>query len=427
MTNSIHIGIAGLGTVGVGVCKLIEAHADLYRARTGKEIRISAVSARTKNKDRGIDINSYSWADDPVALARNDEVDVVIELLGGADGAAHALVKTALENGKHVVTANKALIATHGTELATLADKHNVQLAYEAAVAGGIPIIKAVREGLSSNVVHKISGIMNGTCNFILTAMDEQGRAFDDVLKEAQEKGYAEADPTFDIEGIDTAHKLSILTSLAFGVQVDKEALYSEGITQITQQDMQLAAQFGYVIRLLGVAEQQEDGSILQRVHPCFVPKNAPLAPIAGVLNAVEVQSNALGTSLYTGAGAGEMPTASAVVSDVLDIAANRTYPAFGVPASALNKARFTSMEAHACEYYLRVTVPDAPGVLSDITTILGDHDINVNHVHQELLEDGNACVALITHHTKEAVMQHACEALKERSVAAPMLIRIEA
>ena len=323
MKAPLKIGIAGLGTVGAGVVKLLAEHGRLLSLRGGRPLKLVAVSARRKARKRDIDVSRVRWESDPMALATAPDIDVVVELIGGSSGVARRLVQTALRSGKHVVTANKALLAMHGTELAALAEKKGGILAFEAAVAGGIPIIKALREGLVGNRVRRLYGILNGTCNYILTTMRETGRDFDAVLAEAQAAGYAEADPSFDVDGIDAAHKLAVLTGAAFGAKVNFAGVHIEGIRHVSAMDIQFAEELGFRIKLLGLARETRYG-IEQRVHPCMVPLAAPIAHIEGVFNAVVVEGDFVGTTMFQGRGAGQGPTASAVVADLVDVARGR-------------------------------------------------------------------------------------------------------
>ncbi len=324
----LKIAIAGLGTVGVGTIKVLQDHADVISKRSGRAVEVIAVSARDHNKDRGVDLSAYQWYSDPVEMARASGADLFAELIGGSEGAAKDAVEAALEAGCNVVTANKALIAHHGDDLAKLAEGKGVSLNYEAAVAGGIPIIKTLREGLAANTIDRVYGILNGTCNYILTTMRESGRGFDDVLSDAQKLGYAEVDPSFDIDGVDAAHKLAILASVSFGTVVDFDAVHIEGIRHISALDIQFASELGYKIKLLGVASRS-NGTIEQRVHPCMVPVGAPIATVEGVFNAVVCDGDAVDTIMQEGRGAGAGPTASAVVADIIDIASGISVPTF--------------------------------------------------------------------------------------------------
>ncbi|MGE4218676.1 MAG: homoserine dehydrogenase [Alphaproteobacteria bacterium] len=428
MSDPLNIAIAGLGTVGAGTVRLLAEQRDLLAARAGRPLRVTAVSARSRTRDRGVDLGGMRWYDDPVAMAADADADVVVELIGGSDGPARKVVETAIAAGRHVVTANKAMLALHGAGLASAAEAKGVSLAYEAAVAGGIPIIKALREGLAGNQVERVRGILNGTCNYILTTMRETGRDFGDVLREAQELGYAEADPSFDIDGIDAAHKLAILTSVAFGTQVDFESVYIEGVRHVGAIDIEYAEELGYRIKLLGIAERTAHG-IQQRVHPTMVPKGMPLAAVEGVFNAVQTTADFVDTTVLEGRGAGAGPTASAVVADLVDIACGRCVPTFGVPASVLEPATPSAMNRHIGPYYVRLTVIDEPGVFADVAAILRDHRISIESVIQRGRNEMAAVpVVIITHETVEASMRGALEAIAAlQSVPEPpRMIRIE-
>jgi homoserine dehydrogenase len=426
--TALRIGIAGLGTVGSGVLRLLEERRDLLAARSGRSIEVVAVSARDRRKQRGADLSAVRWVDDPVSLAAQDDVDVVVELIGGDEGPARALVEAALANGKSVATANKALLARHGVALARLAEANDVTLAYEASVCGGIPIIKGLREGLAANAVSELHGILNGTCNYILSQMRETRRAFDDVLAEAQALGYAEADPSFDIDGIDTAHKLAILAAVAFGTEVDIGSVHIEGIRHIGALDITYADELGYAIKLLGIARRTEDG-IEQRVHPCMVPKATAIATANGVNNAVVAQGDFADKVNFVGRGAGGGPTASAVVADLIDIARGCRVPVFGVPVGRLVKATPCPIERRFGAYYLRLMVIDKPGVIADVAAALRDHQVSLESVLQRLRAPGdNVPVVLTTHETQEASMNVAVAqiAALEAVIEAPRVIRIE-
>ncbi len=426
--SALRIGIAGLGTVGAGVLRLLDAQRDLLAARAGRTIEVAAVSARDRAKSRGLDLSRSRWVDDPVALADDPGVDVVVELIGGEDGPAKALVERALGNGKPVVTANKALLARHGTALAHLAETKGAALAFEASVCGGIPIVKGLREGLAANRVTELHGILNGTCNYILTQMRDTGRPFADVLAEAQALGYAEADPSFDIDGIDTAHKLAILTALAFGAEVDLDSIHVEGIRHIGALDIAYAGELGYAIKLLGIARRVDD-RVEQRVHPCMVPKDAAIAAADGVYNAVVAQGDFVERVNFVGRGAGGGPTASAVVADLIDIARGCRVPVFGVPASALAKAEPSPIEHRFGAYYLRLMVIDRPGVIADVAAALRDHQVSLESVLQRLRAPGdNVPVVLTTHETHEARMTAAVAQISalQAVVEPPRVIRIE-
>jgi homoserine dehydrogenase len=428
MSQPLKVAIAGLGTVGAGTVALLRRNAGQIEHHTGRKIEVVAVSARDRARSRTIDINGVPWHDDPVAMAGAPGIDVVVELIGGSDGVARQVVTTALERGRHVVTANKALLAHHGNEIAHLAESKKVSLGFEAAVAGGIPILKALREGLAANHVLRVCGILNGTCNYILSQMRETGRDFAAVLKEAQALGYAEADPSFDVDGIDAAHKLALLASLAFGSQVDFAGVYVEGICHITALDIAFAQDLGYRIKLVGLARPTEHG-LEQRVHPCMVPLSAPLAHVENVFNAVMVEGDFVGRLTLEGRGAGADPTASAVVADLLDIAAGRGAPGFGVPASSLKSRPSAPMARRSGAYYVRLMVVDRPGVIADITAAFRDEAVSMEQFLQRGRSPGEAVpVVLTTHDTVEASMVRALGRIGglDTVVEPPCMIRVE-
>jgi homoserine dehydrogenase len=432
MSNALRLGIAGLGTVGTGVLDILAGHECLVASRAGRPISVTAVSARSRSKDRGHDLSRLAWFDDPVALARSDKIDVFIELMGGEGDPAKAAVEAALSAGKPVITANKALLAHHGAGLARLAEAKGVALNFEAAVAGGIPIIKTLREGLAGNRVTKLFGIMNGTCNYILTKMANEGRSFSDVLGEAQKLGYAEADPTFDVGGFDTAHKLAVLTSLAFGTEVNLSAISIEGIESITLDDIRNASDLGYKIKLLGVAVAHDSG-IEQRVHPTLLPKGAPVSDTDGVFNAVVVKGDFVGDLMLEGRGAGSHPTASAVMADVIDVARGNARPTFGVPAAELKPYVQAAATAHEGGFYVALELPDRPGAVAAIARILADERISIESIVQRGLADAAAQRAtapfiLITHNTLESAMRAALARIEQEGhvAARPRMIRIE-
>ncbi|MEQ8283270.1 MAG: homoserine dehydrogenase [Parvibaculum sp.] len=430
MTKPLRIGIAGLGTVGAGVVKILAARGAHLAAATGRAIEVAAVSARDSSKDRGIDLSGIRWERDPLALAAADDVDVVAEMIGGSEGVARDLVEAALKAGKHVVTANKALVAHHGGSLARLAEARGVALHYEAAVAGGIPIVKTMREALAANEIRSFHGILNGTCNYILTEMETTGRDFADVLKDAQALGYAEADPSFDVGGIDAAHKLAILTSLAFGTEVDFGAVQIEGIEKISATDISFAREFGYKIRLLAIAEKLESG-IVQRVHPALVPDGTPLAAVSGVYNAVAVDGDRVGHMVLEGRGAGEGPTASAVISDIIDIARGLVLAPFIVPADRLKKLVQPPVDTHKKAFYLRVRAVDRAGSMAAITQALAQASVSIERIVQRGdRQDGSGRlpVVFVTHETDEGTMARARAHLAEHEDVAgtPLVLRIE-
>ncbi|MGI6853004.1 homoserine dehydrogenase [Mesorhizobium sp. 1B3] len=434
MAEALRVGIAGLGTVGASVVRVLsEKSAELTR-QCGRELVVTAVSARDRARDRGVDISRSRWFDDPIELAGSADIDVFVELLGGEDGAAHESVKAALEAGRHVVTANKALLAKHGVALAEIAEEKGVLLNYEAAVAGGIPVIKTMREAMAGNSVTRVFGILNGTCNYILTRMEAEGLSFDACLREAQRLGYAEADPTFDIEGHDTAHKLSILTSLAFGNRIAADSIYMEGISNISQADIRAAGELGYRIKLLGVAQKTESG-IEQRVHPTMVPTSSVIAQVHGVTNAVAIETDILGELLLSGPGAGGNATASAVVGDIADIAKSRPgfqhAPVFGRPARELRPYKKAQMRSHAGGYFIRLTVHDRIGVFAAIARRMADNEISLESIVQHAAGPDAAdqkTVILVTHETTEAAVRKAVEGVTQDGHLSdkPQVIRIE-
>jgi homoserine dehydrogenase len=429
MTRPLSVAIAGLGTVGGGVLKMLRDNATIVTARAGRPIAVTAVSARDRTKDRGVPLTGVRWYEDPVALAADPGIDVIVELIGGSDGPARALTEAAIAAGKPVVTANKALMAVHGASLAHAAEERGVALGFEAAVAGGIPVIKALREGLAGNRILGVAGILNGTCNYILTQMRERGREFAEVLADAQRLGYAEADPSFDIDGIDAAHKLAILAALAFGRPVAFDHVHVEGIRHISALDIAFATELGYRIKLLGIARRTESG-IEARVHPCMVPQIAPIARVDGVYNAVVADGDFVGRIMLEGRGAGAGPTASAVVADLIDIARNRMTPVWGAAGSALSSAPSVPMSSHVGPYYLRLMVVDRPGVIADVTAILRDMGVSLESMLQRGRSPGEAVpVVLVTHETKESAMREALNRIGalETVMEEPTLIRIEA
>lgn len=427
MTDSFKIGVAGLGTVGAGVAKILQKHAKDISLKCGRSVEIIAVTARDKNKDRGVDLSSYQWAETPLDLLQRDDLDCIVELMGGSEGVAYDLVKGALSKGVSVVTANKALLAHHGYELAQIAEDQSAQLYYEAAVAGGIPIIKSLREGFAANHIDAVYGILNGTCNYILSVMRETGRDFDDVLKEAQDKGYAEADPAFDIEGTDASHKLALLAALAYGVKPDLQSLPTTGVSNITATDIAYADELGYKIKLLGIATQQGD-QILQIVEPCFVDQASPIAAVENVFNAVFVDGDFVDKGMAIGHGAGEGPTASAVVADLIDLARGFSVPVFGVPVSEVKEADWVDVSQMKGRFYIRMEVLDKQGVLADISTIMRDHDISMEVVLQRGRNpDKPVTVVVKTHEAARSSLEAAISALGAHGaiVETPSFIRI--
>jgi homoserine dehydrogenase len=407
MSSPLRIGLAGLGTVGAGVVKLLDVNAGLVTRRAGRGIVVTAVSARDRHRERGVDLSRFGWEDDAAALAARDDVDVVVELMGGADGPALTLARATLQAPKPFVTANKAMLAHHGLLLAELAEAAGVPLKFEAAVAGGVPVIKGLREGAAANALSRVSGILNGTCNYILTRMEKEGLEFADVLSDAQRLGYAEADPSFDIDGVDAAHKLSLLASLAFGTRPAFGAVEVQGIRDVRLADIRQAGSLGFKVRLVGVAELLEAG-LVQRVAPVLVHVRHPLAAVEGPLNAVTAEGNFVGRLFFMGRGAGEGPTASAVVADLIDVARGERGPAFAMPAMALATPAPAGPEARAGRFYVRLTVADRPGVLADVTAALRDAGVSIESLVQPAAAaDGTALVVMLTHEAGErAVMQ---------------------
>jgi len=438
MSQPLRLGIAGLGTVGTGLVELLRAHGPRLGINTGRSLQIAGVSARDRAKKRAVSLEGITWFDAPERLAADPSIDVFVELIGG-DGIAKTAVEAALSAGKHVVTANKALLAAHGYELAKLAEKNGVALNFEAAAAGGIPVIKTLREALAANQIRRVYGILNGTCNFILTQMQKEHRSFAEVLAEAQAMGYAEADPSFDIGGFDTAHKLTLLTSLAFGTRVALDEIDVEGIETISQADIEAADDLGFRIKLLGVALMTESG-IEQRVHPAMVPQHSAIAEVSGVTNCVAIDGDFVGNLLLAGPGAGAKATASAVASDILDISRGDTPLPFGVPAAKLKPYKRARLGQHQGAYYVRLSVYDRPGAMARIAGRMGEQEVSLESIVQRrprgarpgidarLAPGLPTPVILITHETTEAAIRAALDAIhKDGEVSEkPQMIRIE-
>ena len=437
MAQALRVGVAGLGTVGASVVRILARQDNALTQRCGRAVRVTALSARDRSKDRGLDLSRYAWFEDPVDLARSGDVDCVVELVGGSDGAAKATVETAIASGKHVVTANKALLAKHGLSLARAAEERGVALAFEASAAGGIPVIKTLREALPGNTISRLYGILNGTCNYILSRMELEGLTFEACLADAQRLGYAEADPTFDVDGFDTAHKLAILTSLAFGTEIDSEAVYVEGISKIAPLDLAMAKELGYRIKLLGVAERTKTG-IEQRVHPTMVPRTSAIAQVMGVTNAVTIDADAVKELTLIGPGAGGDATASAVVADIADLASNTVQAPFGRPVDRLEKAPRAPMQRHEGGYYIRLTVHDRPGVAAGVATRMAEADISLESILQKRSETAAkdphgrsgapVPLVLITYAATEAAIRSALDKIGGDGLVAepPQVIRIE-
>ncbi len=427
MTEPLRVALAGLGTVGGGVIRLLDANRDLIARRAGRAIEIVAVSARDRSKDRGVDLSRFAWVDDTSALAQHPDCDVVVELIGGSDGPALTLARATIKAGKAFVTANKAMLAHHGLELAEAAEAGNVALKFEAAVAGGIPVIKGLREGAAANEIARVYGILNGTCNFILSKMEAEGRDFSEVLAEAQALGFAEADPSFDIDGVDAAHKLSILASIAFGTRPAFDEVAASGIRHVLGADIAEAATLGYRVRLLGLAEAGPAG-LFQRVHPHLVPIDHPLAHVTGSLNAVVAEGNFVGRLLFQGAGAGDGPTASAVVADLIDIARGEYGPPYAMPVAALATTAKADSGERRGRAYLRFTVADRVGVLAEIAAAMRDAGVSIESLIQRGASgEGSVLVAIVTHEGPERSVAQALEKLRgsQSLIGQPMWMHI--
>lgn len=427
MNQPFKIALAGLGTVGAGVIKLLDTNRDLIARRAGRPIEVVAVSARDRSRDRGLDLSRFDWVDDTAALAEHKGVDAVVELIGGADGTALALARRTIAGGRAFVTANKAMIAHHGLELAEHAEKHGSALKYEAAVAGGIPVIKGIGEGAAANEISQVYGILNGTCNYILTTMEAEGCDFDSVLADAQSLGYAEADPSFDVDGIDAAHKLSILAALSFGTRINFADVAVSGIRDVLAGDIAQAKALGYRVRLVGRAKTVDTG-LLQSVQPCLVPVTHPLAHVAGAMNAVVAEGNFVGRLFFEGRGAGEGPTASAVVADLIDIARGNTAPAFAMPVAALSPSTAGIAGDEQGRFYLRFTVADRPGVLAEIAAAMRDAGVSIESLIQRgEAPNGGVLLVLTTHQCAAKCVANVVAALagSDSLVGAPMLMPI--
>jgi homoserine dehydrogenase len=425
----LKVGLAGLGNVGAGVAKVLRGDTRGLAWRAGRDIAITAVSARERKRDRGVDLTAVRFESDPMALAEGKDVDVVVEVMGGHEGAARSVVEAALRAKKHVVTANKALLAHHGAELAALAEHHNVALKFEAAICGGIPIVKALRESLIAYDISAVRGILNGTCNFILTQMEATGRPFAEVLAEAQRLGYAEADPTLDIGGGDTAHKLTLLAALAFGTVPDLEGVAMTGIEKVTPADIAFAAEFGFRLKLLGVARRTSQG-IEQRVHPAMVKARTPLADVESSFNAVAADAGPAGPFFFEGRGAGSGPTTSAVIADLVDVARGALGPAFGRPAVELSPPTRVPAEVRTSAYYLRFQVLDVPGVMAEISRHLANEQVSIESMIQRGRAPGEpVAIVMITHESSHAAVVRSLSAIatSNKVVEAPCMIPMEA
>ncbi|MEI4471333.1 homoserine dehydrogenase [Frigidibacter sp. MR17.24] len=426
MTEPLRLGIAGLGTVGIGVVKIVQRHAEMIAKRAGRPVQITAVSARDAGKDRGADLSAYAWETDPVALARRPDIDVFVEVMGGHDGPAKAATEAALAAGHDVVSANKALLAHSGQALAEAAEAAGAVIRFEAAVAGGIPVIKALTEGLAANRITRVMGVMNGTCNYILTRMESAGLPYETVFEEARALGYLEADPTLDIGGIDAGHKLSLLAAIAFGTKVAFDKVQLEGIDRISIDDIRRAGDMGYRIKLLGVAQQTGRG-LEQRMSPCLVPADSPLGQLQGGTNMVVLEGDSVGQVVLRGPGAGEGPTASAVMADVIEIARGSRLSTFGQPATSLVEAVAANVGG-AAAYYLRLELLDKPGALAKIAAVLGEAGVSISRMRQYGHEDTTAPVLIVTHKTTPDAIAIACEGVMGTGVVTgrPVALRIE-
>lgn len=426
MPDPLRLGIAGLGTVGIGTVKIIQDLGETLTKRAGRPIQISAVSARSRDKDRGVALSAYAWEEDPVALAKRDDIDVFVELIGGDDGPVKTAVEAAIAAGKDVVTANKALLAMHGTALAEAAEAAGVNIRFEAAVAGGIPVIKALSEGLAGNEITRVMGVMNGTCNYILTRMQSANLDYATVFKECEALGYLEADPTLDVGGIDAGHKLALLQAIAFGTKVNFSGLKIEGIEQISIEDIEHAADMGYRIKLLGVAQKSGNG-VEGRMTPCLVPESSPLGQLEGATNMVVLEGDRVGQIVLRGAGAGEGPTASAVMGDVMDLARGLKLPVFGMPAAALAEIEASASETPAA-YYLRMALKDRPGALAQIASVMGEAGVSIDRMRQYGHSTEAAPVLIVTHKAPRDALDKAIAAMPETGVLAsnPVALRIE-
>lgn len=426
MQAPLRLGIAGLGTVGVGVVQILRRKGDTLTTRSGRVIELVALNARSRDKDRGVNIQDYAWEESPQSLAARPDIDVFIELIGGEEGDALDACKIALRSGKDVVTANKAMLAVHGHELARLAEEHGRTIRFEAAVAGGIPVVKALTEGLAGNDVSRILGVMNGTCNYILTRMENANLTYEEAFAEADGLGYLEADPKLDVGGIDAGHKLALLSAIAFGSQVDFAGIDIEGIENVTIDDITQAARLGYRIKLVGVAQKTGRG-LEQRMAPCLVPAHSPLGQLEGGTNMTILEGDEVGSIILRGAGAGRGPTASAVLSDIVDLARGIRLLPFGQPARGLSDAKMGKAHTPA-SYYMRMSLLDKPGALAKVASLLADHGISIDQMRQYHAEDGVASVVLITHKSMRKAIDLATAALPDTGVAPdmPVILRIE-
>ncbi|MFL2790165.1 MAG: homoserine dehydrogenase [Paracoccaceae bacterium] len=426
MLKTVRIGIAGLGTVGIGVINIIRKNLQLIEAKTNTSVEIVAISAKSKSKSRGISLEKYQWESDPTNLAKRDDIDIFVELIGGENGPARQSVEAAILSGKHVVTANKALLAIHGEYLAKLSEKNNVSLKFEAAVAGGIPIVKVLNESLAGNKINKVTGVINGSCNYILTRMEQSDSSYEAIFAEATELGYLEADPKLDVGGIDSAHKLAILSSLAFGTVVNYPGVSIKGIENITLSDIKYTADMGFKIKLLGVSEMTPNG-LRQTVSPCLVSTSSSLAQLEGGTNMVVLNTSEAGNIILQGLGAGREPTASSVIADIIDIIRLSKVETFGKPHRFLERAKISNLSNDA-PYYLKLMLDDKPGALALITKTLGDNGISINRMRQYDHNYSRAPVSMITHTTSISALEKAIAEFPKTGVISlePVILRVE-
>ncbi len=422
----IKIGVAGLGTVGVGVLKILKKNQTRIANLIDRKLQVVAVSAKNQSKSRKVNLNGIEWVNNSLDLAARDDIDIVVEVIGGSSDPAKKLIELALSNGKHVVTANKALLAEHGHSLALMAEDKKVALRFEAAVAGGIPIIKTLTEGLTSNSIYRVAGVMNGTCNYILTRMEASGASYKKIFKEAERLGFVEADPQLDVGGIDAAQKLAILSSISFRSQIDFKSIQIEGIEKISLFDIENAKEMGYRIKLLGISQLTEDG-IYQEVQPCLVPNSSPIAKLEGGTNMVIIDSDFIGRTALSGPGAGEGPTASAIVSDIIDVATGKISPVFGTKATSLKKVIKSTNGVNRC-YYLRLALVDEPGALAKVATVLGKNKISIDRMRQKAHDGNSAPILIVTHETTYSAVKRALKEIEnlEVCIKPPISIKIE-
>ena len=422
----LNIAVAGLGTVGVGILTILEKNAELLTKKLGRAIQVKTVCARNRDKIRNVNLNGIEWVENPLSLTERHDIDIIVEVIGGSGNPSKALVEKALMSGKHVVTANKALLAEHGHSLAVMAEENKMALRFEAAVAGGIPIIKALAEGLSSNSVSRVAGVMNGTCNYILTRMESTGESYEKVFKEAQDLGFVEADPRLDVGGIDAAQKLAILSSISFQSQIDFNSIEIEGIEKISLFDIENAREMGYRIKLIGMSQLTEDG-LYQEVQPCLIPKSSPLSKLEGGTNMVIIDSDFVGQTSFSGPGAGGGPTASAIVSDIIDIGNAKIAPVFGIKAKYLQKIGKSTIGINRC-YYLRLSLVDKPGTLAKVATVLGEYNISIDRMRQKAHDGDEAPLLIVTHKTTLKTVKKALSEINNLEVCLkpPVTIKIE-